>query len=291
MCKFYSDNAYRRSFHFSLYFLSKHKWFTRNWQSRAFFIPKGTPTIVNTSFIGRAFLKAYDVLGDDKYLKITHSSCDFILNDLNRLEENNTICFSYTPIDNYFVHNATALASSLLSAVYAKTGEKRFVETAKKSIAYVVKYQNKDGSWNYGEDQIALKTGIDNFHTGFVLESLKIYTESTGDTNYNNHIKKGLAFYQNNFFLDNGAPKYFLDKKYPLDIHSAAQAIVTLIQLKDYGADVNLCHKVVNWMITNMWDKQSYFYYQKHKFFTNKIPYIRWSQAWTFYALTLLQNA
>lgn len=259
-----------------------------DWQSRAFFLPKGTPTVVNTSFIGRAFVKAYESLGDKIYLDIARSCCDFILKDLNRLKENDSICFSYSPLDRYFVHNATALASSLLALVYEKTGERELFENAKGSIEYVVNHQRDDWAWFYGEDEVARKTGIDNFHTGFVLESLKIYATSTKDRNYDENIKRGLKFYQENFFLPNGAPKYFHNKIYPLDIHSASQAIVTFIQLKDYGADMNLCERVVNWMIKNMWDeKNGYFYYQKGKFLTNKIPYMRWTQAWAFYALSL----
>jgi hypothetical protein len=39
-------------------------------------------------------------------------------------------------------------------------------------------------------------------------------------------------------------------------------------------------------------EKKGYFYYQKRKKISAKIPYMRWAQAWMFYALTclLLQN-
>lgn len=257
-----------------------------DWQSRAFFLPKGTPTVVNTCFIGRAFLYAYEILGNDEYLQTARSACDFILDDLNRVEINNTVGFSYSPLDYYFVNNATALASSLLSLVYERTGERRLAVMANKSIQYVVNNQQKAGAWNYGEDKTALNVGVDNFHIGFILESLKIYSEVMESDEYIGNIRKGLSFYQKNFFLENGAPKYFHNKIYPFDIHSASQAIVTLLQLKDYGADQVLCKKIISWMIRNMQDKKGYFYYQKKRLFTNKISYMRWSQAWAFHALT-----
>lgn len=261
-----------------------------DWQSRAFFLPSGTPTVVNTSFIGRAFVRAYEVLGEKQYLETARSACNFILKDLNRLKENDAFCFSYSPLDRYFVHNATALASSLLALVSSQTGERELSEFARMSLQYVADHQQLNGSWYYGEDQTARKTGIDNFHTGFVLESFKIYASATGDHGFDECIKKGLRFYQKNFFLDDGAPKYFYNKIYPLDIHSACQAVVTLIQLKNYGADMHLCRRVVQWMLDNMWDeKKGYFYYQKGRFLTNRIPYMRWSQAWAFYALSFLQ--
>jgi len=38
-----------------------------------------------------------------------------------------------------------------------------------------------------------------------------------------------------------------------------------------------------------MWDEQrGYFYFQKTKWYTNKIPYLRWPNAWMYYALVLL---
>lgn len=264
-----------------------------DWQSRAFYLPKGTPTVVNTSFIGRAFLEAYLVLGQEECFKIARSACDFILNDLYRLEEDDSICFSYSPLDRYFVHNATALASSLLAMTFKETGEEMLALVAKKSIQYVINHQKKDGSWIYGEDSVAQRTGIDNFHTGFILESLKIYSESTSDKDYVENIKKGLDFYQYNFFLSDGIPKYFHNKIYPIDIHSAAQAIITLVHLKEFGADQKLCKRIVYWMIENMQDEKGYFYYQKGKYMTNKVAYMRWSQAWAFRALAtyLVTNA
>jgi rhamnogalacturonyl hydrolase YesR len=257
-----------------------------DWQSRAFFIPKGIPTVVNTSFIGRAFLEIFEVLGHPEYLEIARSACDFVLYDLNRLEDKDLLCYSYTPVDNYYVHNANALAASLLASVYSKTHEMRLAKVAQKIIHYVADHQQQNGSWNYGEDKTAVSAGIDNFHTGFILESFKIYSEATGNKDYEQNIAHGLDFYQKNFFLDNGEPKYFYNKIYPLDIHSATQAIVTLIQLKNYGSDQKLCKKILFWMIQNMQDKEGYFYYQRNRFYINKIPYMRWSQAWALYAMT-----
>jgi hypothetical protein len=37
-----------------------------------------------------------------------------------------------------------------------------------------------------------------------------------------------------------------------------------------------------------MQDKKGYFYYQKFPFFTNKISYMRWGQAWMLLAISSL---
>ena len=53
-----------------------------------------------------------------------------------------------------------------------------------------------------------------------------------------------------------------------------------------------MADKVLDWAIENMRSEIGYFYFQKGKFFTLKITYIRWAQAWMFYALSeyLLKN-
>jgi len=39
-------------------------------------------------------------------------------------------------------------------------------------------------------------------------------------------------------------------------------------------------------MIVNMQAPEGFFYFQKHRWYTNRIPYMRWGQAWAFHALT-----
>ncbi|MCK4385060.1 MAG: hypothetical protein KAW52_02230, partial [candidate division Zixibacteria bacterium] len=99
----------------------------------------------------------------------------------------------------------------------------------------------------------------------------------------------GLKFYQDNFFLANGTPKYYHDRIYPIDIHSCAQSIITLVKLDSLSEqNQELAEKVTSWTLSNMQDLQGYFYLQKRRFFTNKIAYMRWSQAWMLKALVTL---
>src|SRR5260370_5466652 len=50
-----------------------------DWQSRSFFAPRGTPTVVPTSFAARAFIDATCAFGDGDELEGARSACDFIL--------------------------------------------------------------------------------------------------------------------------------------------------------------------------------------------------------------------
>jgi len=40
-----------------------------------------------------------------------------------------------------------------------------------------------------------------------------------------------------------------------------------------------------------MQSKNGYFFYQKKRFFKNKISYMRWSQAWMLYALAIFAQS
>src|SRR5204862_8071506 len=123
-----------------------------DWQGRAFFAPKGTPTVVPTAFAARALVTAAEVLDGD-HLRYARTVCDFILNDLNRSEESaDEICFSYSPLDRTRVLNASLLAGEALATVGKMLGEDSLVDWAWRAALYVVRRQSRDGLWAYGGD-------------------------------------------------------------------------------------------------------------------------------------------
>jgi hypothetical protein len=256
-----------------------------DWQSRLFFQPKFTPNVVVSTFVANALLDAYELVLNDELLSTARSTCDFILNDLNRsYNAEGEFCFSYTPRDNAVVYNASLLASRLLARVYSYTNEEILIGEAKKSVSFCCNSQNEDGSWGYG-NQI-FNQWIDNFHTGYNLECIHDYMGYTGDATYKRHLDKGFDYYINTFFTADGIPKYYSNSIYPIDVHSPSQMVITLIHLNKVEAHRDVLHKVLVWTLKHMQDKKGFFYYQKNNLFLSKIPYMRWSQAWMFYALS-----
>jgi hypothetical protein len=253
-----------------------------DWQSRAFYVPKYTPTIVNSSLIGHALLDTYLYTGKQQALDMAVSIKDFILNNLYRKEENNTICFSYTPIDDYYVHNANLLGASLLIRIIKYGNDNDIKKIALSSLAYTMNYQRRDGSWFYSENKIS--QWIDSFHTGFNLQSILYFIKDGFAEEYKDAFNKGIKFYCDNFFLNDGLPKYYSNKVYPIDIHSPSQAVVFFSRLGD--SHKTLTDQIIKWMIKNLQGNSGNFYFQKMKYYTNKISYIRWGQAWAFHALT-----
>jgi len=256
-----------------------------DWQAKAFYQPKNTPTVVATSFIGNALLDAYEITMDESLLNSARSACDFILKDLYRTyDTDGNFSFSYSPLDKTVVFNASLLGSRLLSRVYSYTRDKELAEEAKKSVIFSCKHQKDDGSWPYGT--LPFHQWIDNFHTGYNLECIAGYTKNTGDSGFEETIRRGFEYYIHTFFTEEGIPKYYNNRIYPVDIHAPAQLIITLSRLERLDTYRDLSDRVLDWCIDKMQSDKGYFYYQVNSRYSSKIPYMRWAQAWMFYALS-----
>ena len=114
------------------------------------------------------------------------------------------------------------------------------------------------------------------------------YQDNTRDTQFNESIEKGFKYYINNFFLEDGTPKYYHNKTYPIDIHCPGQLFVNLSENNKFQENKELAESVFNWVVDNMQDQKGYFYYQLKEGVSSKIPYMRWSNAFMFNALSYL---
>src|SRR5690606_7306322 len=256
-----------------------------DWQARAFFQPKETPTVVATTFIASALMEAYEVTKNRDYLDVAIDTQHFILKDLNRTyDDDRDFSFSYSPLDQTQVFNASLLGSRLLSQIYTYTGDVELLEAAKKSVAFACKHQQQSGAWSYGT--LPFHQWVDNFHTGYNLECITAYQHHSGDNSFHAVVEKGLAYYLDVFFTEDGIPKYYNNQTYPVDVHTTSQLIITLSRLGKWEENKELIVKVLSWTIMNMQDKKGFFYYQLKKTGNSKIPYMRWAQAWMFYAFS-----
>jgi rhamnogalacturonyl hydrolase YesR len=241
--------------------------------------------VVATSFIGEALIYAYEITNREELLQTAISSTKFVLEDLNKsLDEDSDFTFSYSPLDKTQVYNAGLLGAKLLALVYPHTKDANLLDTAKKVVSYVCKRQTKEGAWTYGT--LPFHQWVDNFHTGYNLECIYRYQEISGDLSFQKYINRGLNYYLNTFFTEEGVSKYYNNKTYPIDIHAPAQLIVTLSKLNLLNKNKELADKVLFWTIENMQSPKGFFYYQKRKWLTSQIPYIRWAQSWMFYAFS-----
>ena len=259
-------------------------------QSRMSLIPKGHPTIVWTSLIGHSFLDMFEFTSEKSYLKIAIKSCEHIVLDLNRIDKNDEIYFDYhpnSPINSHQVHNSNVLGASLLVRTGHYSGNDNFVDISRKAINFTMNRINTDYSWFYGTYKT--QNWVDNFHTGYVLDSVKDYIDFSKDTTHIDNLNKAFEYYVNHFFLKDGTPKYYNNQIYPIDIQCSSQAIDTLVKFShEFPKSIDLALEVASWTIDNMQAKSGYFFFRKYPFFYNKTPTLHWGQCTMFRALSNL---
>lgn len=257
-----------------------------DWQARRLFLfPKFTPTVVATYFCASALFEAYDITKRENYLKTALSSSEFIIKDLHRTKVKGGFLFSYSPLPgNDSVYNASILGSALLSLCYKYERNEEYLKIAKESINACCEAQANNGSWVYG--CLPLQSWIDSFHTGYNLQGINTYLKISKDSDYDSNLKKGLSYYLDNFFLENGLPKYYNNKIYPIDIHCPGELFIVLNSLNEFQKYKKIAFKVLDWTIKNMQNKKGYFYYQLKKGISSRISYMRWSNAFMFNALS-----
>jgi len=260
------------------------------YQTRAFFVPADTPSAVHTAFAIEALLDLNDLQPDDKLVDIATGACRFVQKDLKISETPAGIYFSYTPQDESRVINVTALLARMLARTGKINGDDNLINMAKQSVSHVISTQAEDGSWPYGEDPI--HSWIDNYHTGFVLEALEDYSVITGDESASDAINKGMEFYRKHLFLEDGTPKFLPGSIYPIDGHCIAQGILTFTSLRSrHESYLPFAKKIAEWSGQHFQNDKGYFYFQKRGLWLNRIPYIRWVQAWMFMAMNRLLAA
>ena len=257
------------------------------WQTRTLIVPADAPNLVCTTFVASALLDAYEQGHDPACLDMALSAADYILTELY-WSRDGAAGFSYPqPSVQLEVHNANFLAAALLCRVHRHTGEEKFIGPALEVARHSAAKQHADGSWYYGEERS--QRWIDNFHTGYNLCALRSISNNARTAEFDECIGKGFHFYRAHFFRKDGAVRYFHNRTYPIDIHTVAQSIITLLELQDLDeGNLPLARSVLRWAMGRMWDERGFFYYRVLRFCTIRTPYMRWSQAWMFLALSAL---
>ena len=256
-----------------------------DYQSRNSFVPRGLPSVVWTSLIGHAYLDAYERFRNPEFLEVAVSACEHILHDLDRLADGESVCIGYFPGQRVWVHNANTLAAGFLARTFASTQDESYRALATKALQYAAKHQRSNYSWYYGEAQNL--HWVDNFHTAYVLDSFKHYTDSTGDHRFLDKMMNGYHYWKTTFFLPDGTPRYYDHKTLPIDIQCSSQAIDTLVFFYDRDPDsLSLACAIAQWTITQMQDRSGHFYYRRYSpWLVNRTPTLHWGQATMLCAL------
>lgn len=260
-----------------------------DWQSRVF-IPKGTPSSVVTATCGQALLDYADRTGDKNARHLAHDAALFISEGLGRYEApNGGICFSYTPLDSFQVHNASLMAAEYLLRAGSSAERDDWIILATRALQFTTSEQQDDGSFEYWANSQMNGSQIDHYHTGFVLRSLLAFSQF-GNPTAAEALDRGWRFYRDQLFATDGRPLNRPNKHFPLDIHSCAEAILCPATLSQrYGAEaIALSESAARWTAAHMQNLDGSFAYRLNGDHLDRTPYLRWGQAWMFRALTEL---
>ncbi|PRX36238.1 hypothetical protein B0G75_101427 [Paraburkholderia sp. BL18I3N2] len=257
-----------------------------DWAARAFFVPRGTPNAITTCYIARALTALGDETGERRFIDAA-ADAGFFIDSLYREEDG---YYAYIPGESAFVHNANLWAAAVVGETASRVGNGALMQRALSAARRSVAMQREDGAWRYGtRDHHSF---VDGFHTGYNLEALSALGRSAGTEEFSDAIGRGMTYYRQNFFLPDGTVKYYDNAVWPLDTHSVAQALLTLLNVGASDEDHRLATRVFKRALNTLYmPRERRFMYQRGRLTKNRINYLRWTQAWAFYAIGTYANS
>ena len=260
------------------------------WQNiPPFFQDKDRPNCVVTVFVGEALLHAYNLTQDKIYLEASISVSKFLTEDLPVLSESKeerAVAYICGKVNSVVLNNQV-LCGAFFAKLWEVTQEASLLDIATRQLNYTFKRKTDYHAWYYAEPKERSPVRHDNYHTGGILDGFLEYFEATQDDRFMSGYWNGLEFYRKNLFEEDGAPRWMSDKKYPFDIHGAAQGIITFLKAarhkKEYFKEAE---KILDWTFKNLYrEKTQDFAYRKGRFLKWNYTLMRWCNAWMARAL------
>ena len=267
------------------------------WQDVGFFQPRHYPNRVVTSWIGFAFLRGWEETRQERFLKAGREIAEFLLRNPKPLMDSpSELCLSYVPSKDihWAVMDVSALTAAFCTRLAALTGAPIGEDgEPARLMRFVVNRQTDYGAWFYTWPSKDSHIKHDNYHTGIILDCLADYMADSDNDEYIPHYVKGLDFYRQHLFLDNGAPRWMNDRTYPHDVHGAAAGVLafnraavfaessTSDKLRRRAPDYRaFADRILDWTLENLYSGKGAFYYRKGRFATNRLCLMRWCNAW-----------
>ena len=271
------------------------------WQSsKEFFFSNQTPNVVNTAEVASAILELYSISKSPEHLNCLEKITAFITSGLKiTYEDEATLCYSYTPVDNYQVHNANLLAGVTLVRIGTLTSNQKLIQLAHKIALFAAKDQTKAGYLPYYATSYANGSkahSYDLYHSGYELRSLDCINKVVKDKAVETCILQLRTFF-NTFYFQKAYPLTSkISRVEKIDIHGCAEAIYCNTMLsQSFPEALALAKQAADWTIKNMMTSKGYFHssligigFLKIR---ARIIYMRWGQSVMFRALTKLYLA
>jgi polysaccharide biosynthesis protein VpsJ len=248
-------------------------------QTRFFGYDRDAPNAIATSFAAHALLDALELLGEERYAAPLRAVAGFVSDDL--LVNSSRPYFRYLCGEAELVHNANLLVAGFLARASRALDDEGIAAPVLGTVATTLDAQRGDGAWPYAE--APERDWVDNFHTGYVLQSLSYCVDVPG---VRTALERGYAYWMGHLFLQDGSPKYFPDRAYPLDAQAYSQAVETHVAMIGVvGGAHDHARRAAEVLVATMVAPDGGVYFQRHRRWTNRIAFVRWSAAPTFRAL------
>jgi hypothetical protein len=262
-----------------------------DWVTRNGVIKQQTPLITTTPYAYEAFLQAYELEPRAEWKRILESTARHAANDIKDFKTSETASScSYTPFDSGGVINAAAYRSFLLTSASQVLSREDYWSIAERNLNFVLENQNQDGSWYYATDGV--RDFVDHFHTCFVMKALAKIHILTGHEGCLEALSKGVAYYLENLFDEDGLPKPFSKAPrltvYKRELYDCAECINLCLLLRDRFPRLQETLDTVVAGILRDWIKADGSFRSRwlHLGWDN-VPMHRWGQSQMFRALAL----
>jgi hypothetical protein len=274
-----------------------------DWVWRGGVIKRQTPLITTTPYCFEAFLRVTKLLESDvrdqrseirtdllgEYEQILKSIARHAAHDIKDFKTSETASScSYTPGDEGGVINAAAYRAFLLTSASQVFSNDSYWRIAERNLNFVLENQNQDGSWFYAVDGV--RDFVDHYHTCFVMKALSKIHTLTGNDRCLAALSRGVDYYLENLFADDGLPKPFAKAPrltvYKRELYDSAECINLCLLLRDRFPELErVLEKVVRGILKNWIKPDGSFRSRRLHFGWDNVPMHRWGQSQMFRAL------
>jgi len=248
-----------------------------------------TPLITTTPYIYEAFVQVLEVDRREEWRRILKSIVRHVCTDIKdfRTSETASSC-SYSPFGEGGVINAAAYRAFLLTSASRVFSNDDYWRIAERNLNFVLENQNRDGSWYYAVDGV--RDFVDHYHTCFVMKALAKIHSLTGNEACLEALSKGVAYYLENLFDDDGLPKPFSKAPrltvYKRELYDCAESINLCLLLRDQFPQLEMTLETVTEGILKDWIKpDGSFRSRRLHLGWDNVPMHRWGQSQMFCSL------
>jgi hypothetical protein len=260
-----------------------------DWVWRQGTIKQETPLITTTPYVYEAFLQVFNLHRRDEFKLILESIARHARFDIKDTRVSNTASScSYTPYLPGVVINAAAYRAFLLTSASQVFCNEGYWQIAERNLNFVLENQNPDGSWFYAVDGV--RDFIDHYHTCFVMKALAKIHGLTGHPGCLEALSKGVKYYLENLFSEDGLPKPFSKAPrltvYKRELYDWAECINVSLLLRDRFPQLESTLETVVAGILKDWIKpDGSFRSRRLHLGWDNIPMHRWGQSQMFRSL------